>query len=70
MARPQVADRGDGLQIWRVAANIMNNLLLTADEGWSYSLGIRRGAESLHRKKKISFLRNVTKIPVSDSVIK
>ena len=23
MARPQVADRGDGLQIWRVAANIL-----------------------------------------------
>jgi hypothetical protein len=24
MARPQVADRGDGLQVWRVAANILN----------------------------------------------
>jgi hypothetical protein len=24
MARPRVADRGDGLQIWRVAANILN----------------------------------------------
>jgi hypothetical protein len=24
MARPQVADRGDGLHIWRVAANILN----------------------------------------------
>jgi hypothetical protein len=24
MARPQVADGGDGLQIWRVAANILN----------------------------------------------
>jgi hypothetical protein len=23
-ARPQVADGGDGLQIWRVAANILN----------------------------------------------
>jgi hypothetical protein len=23
MARPQVADGGDGLQIWRVAANIL-----------------------------------------------
>jgi hypothetical protein len=25
-ARPQVADGGDGLQIWRVAANILNTL--------------------------------------------
>jgi hypothetical protein len=24
MARPRVADGGDGLQIWRVAANILN----------------------------------------------
>jgi hypothetical protein len=24
MARPRVADGGDGLQIWRLAANIMN----------------------------------------------
>jgi hypothetical protein len=24
MARPQVADTGDGIQIWRVAANILN----------------------------------------------
>jgi hypothetical protein len=24
MARPQVADGGEGLQIWRVAANILN----------------------------------------------
>jgi hypothetical protein len=24
MARPRAADRGDGLQIWRVAANTLN----------------------------------------------
>jgi hypothetical protein len=24
MARPQVADGGDGLQMWKVAANILN----------------------------------------------
>jgi hypothetical protein len=33
MGRPQVADRGDGLQIWRVAANILNKQSLTADRG-------------------------------------
>jgi hypothetical protein len=26
MARPQVADGGDGLHIWRAAANILNKL--------------------------------------------
>jgi hypothetical protein len=31
MARPRVADRGDGLQIWRVAANILNKQSRTAD---------------------------------------
>jgi hypothetical protein len=31
MARPQVADAGDGLQIWRVAANIQNKQSRTED---------------------------------------
>jgi hypothetical protein len=44
MARPQVADGGDGLQIWRVAANILNKQSRTADKGWSSSLGFGRGA--------------------------
>ncbi|KAJ4431589.1 hypothetical protein ANN_20188 [Periplaneta americana] len=39
MARPQVADRGDGLQTWRVAVNILNKQPRTADEAWSSSLG-------------------------------
>jgi hypothetical protein len=42
MARPQVADRGDGLQIWRVAANILNKQSRTADSGLSSSLGVER----------------------------
>jgi hypothetical protein len=33
MARPQVADGGDGLQIWRVAANIFDKQLRTTDRG-------------------------------------
>ncbi|KAJ4433933.1 hypothetical protein ANN_16252 [Periplaneta americana] len=33
MARPQVVDRGDGLQIWSVAVNILNKQSRTADEG-------------------------------------
>jgi hypothetical protein len=40
MARPQVAVGGDGLQIWKVAVNILNNQLQTDDKGWSSSLGV------------------------------
>jgi hypothetical protein len=46
MARPQVADGGDGIQIWRVAANILNMLSQTADSGWSSSLGVGQGANN------------------------
>jgi hypothetical protein len=46
MARPQVADGGDALQFWRVAANILNKQSRTADKGWSSSLGVARGVNS------------------------
>jgi hypothetical protein len=46
MARPRVADRGDSLQIWRIAANKLNMQSRTADSGWSSSLGIGRGANN------------------------
>jgi hypothetical protein len=46
VARPQVADGGDGLQIWRVAANILNKQSRTAYRGWSSSLGVGRGANN------------------------
>jgi hypothetical protein len=49
-ARPQVADGGDGLQIWRVAANILNKQSRTADRGRSSSLGVGRRANNPHRK--------------------
>jgi hypothetical protein len=60
MARPQVADGGDGLQIWRVAANILNKQSRTTDKGWSSRLGAGRGANN-SSPYKISFLQNVTK---------
>jgi hypothetical protein len=59
MARPQVAE-GDGLQIWRVAANILNKQSRRADKGWSSSFGVGVGSTTHH--KKISLLRNVTKV--------
>jgi hypothetical protein len=33
MAHPQVADGGNGLQIWRVAANILNKQSKIVDNG-------------------------------------
>ena len=32
--------------IWRVAANILNKQSWTADDGWSSSLGVGRGAKN------------------------
>jgi hypothetical protein len=44
--RPWVADRGDGLQIWSVVANILNKQSRTADSGSSSSLGVERCAKN------------------------
>jgi hypothetical protein len=46
MSRPQVADGGDGLQMWRVAANVLNKQSRTANKGWSSSLGVGSGANN------------------------
>jgi hypothetical protein len=46
MARPQVADGGNTLQVWRVAANILNKQSRAADKGWPSSLGVGRGANN------------------------
>jgi len=46
MARPQVADGGEGFQIWRVSANTLNKQSRTADEGWSSSFGVGREANN------------------------
>jgi hypothetical protein len=43
MARPQVADEGDGLQTWSVAVNILTKRSETFDKGWSSSLGAGGG---------------------------
>jgi hypothetical protein len=51
MARPQVVDGGDGLQIWRVTANILNKQTWMADKGWSSSLGLGVWLTTPHRKK-------------------
>jgi hypothetical protein len=60
MARSQVADGGEGLQIWRVAANILNKQSRTADKVWTSSLGVGRGANNSPPENR-NTLRNVTK---------
>jgi hypothetical protein len=46
MAGRQVADGGEVLQIWRVAVNIMNKQLWTANKGWSFSFGVGQTAKN------------------------
>jgi len=46
MASPLVADREDGLQIWKVAANALNKESRIAEKGWSSSFGFGRGANN------------------------
>ena len=53
MARPQVADRGNGLQIWRVAANMLNKQSWTADRSGSPAWGLVEGLTTPHRKKRL-----------------
>jgi hypothetical protein len=56
MARPHVADGGDGLQIWKVAANIINKQSRATDKGWASSLWIWGGANNSSPEKKINLL--------------
>jgi hypothetical protein len=58
MVRPWVADGGDGLQMWRVAANILNKQPRIADKGWSFCLEVERRANNFSHKNNL--LRNVT----------
>jgi hypothetical protein len=49
MARLQVADGGDGLQIRRVSANILNKQSRRADKEWSFRMVVELTTH--HRKK-------------------
>jgi hypothetical protein len=59
MARPSFAVEGDGLQIWRVAANILNKQSRTAERGLSSSLGLGWGTNTPDCKTS-DFLRNIS----------
>jgi hypothetical protein len=46
MVCPRVTNGGDGLQIWKVAENILNKQSWTDDRGLSSSLGVGHRATS------------------------
>jgi hypothetical protein len=46
MVRPQVAEEGDGPQIWRAAANMLNKQSWIAEKGSHSGLGVGRGANN------------------------
>jgi hypothetical protein len=56
MARPQVADGGDGLQVWRVAANILNKQSRKVEKGGPPAWGLGVGLANL-----LSLLRKITR---------
>jgi hypothetical protein len=51
MARPQVADGGNGLRIWRVAANILNSSRGQPTRGGPPAWGLGMWLTTPHRKK-------------------
>jgi hypothetical protein len=46
VARPWEADGGDGINIWRIVANILNEQLRIADKGLSSNLRVERVVSS------------------------
>jgi hypothetical protein len=56
MARPYFVDGGDGLQIWRVVVNVLNNHPWTAGKGRSFNLN----DEACNSSPRRILERNVT----------
>lgn len=52
MVNSLVADREDGLKLWRITANAVNKQLWTADKGWSSSFRVEHRANNPALKKK------------------
>jgi hypothetical protein len=59
LAHPQVADRGESFQIWRVAVNVMNMQSRRADSGWYYNLRVG-WTPHIQSPQEPSMLCNVT----------
>jgi hypothetical protein len=58
MARPQFAGVGDALQVWRVAANVLNKQLRQPTRGGHPAWWLGVGLTSPHRKKKLACYEN------------
>jgi hypothetical protein len=50
MARPRVADGGDGLQLWEVDAKVLNKQSRTAEKGGSLASWSGRGQQLLTKE--------------------
>jgi hypothetical protein len=46
MELPQIGDGGNGLQIWRIAENMLNKQLRTADKEWFSRFGVGSAANN------------------------
>jgi hypothetical protein len=51
--RSQVADRGDGHQIWRMAVNILNKQSRRVDKGWLSAWLLGEVLRTVHLKKNL-----------------
>jgi hypothetical protein len=55
MACPQVVDGRDGLQQWRIAANILNEQPQTNEKGGPLAWGLGVGLTTPHQKRKVFY---------------
>jgi hypothetical protein len=53
MEYPEVMNGANGLQIWRVAANLLNMHFKAADKGWFFGLGAIVGNNPHSTKYKL-----------------
>jgi hypothetical protein len=65
MVRPRIADGGDDLHMWRVAANILNKQWRTASKGCCSGLWVGQGSKAPHRMNSTCYdmSHGVTKYP-------
>jgi hypothetical protein len=58
-------DGGDSIQVWRVAANIVNNQSRTAHKGWFSSVGVGEKLTPHHNEISYEMLHKPTGLELS-----